>query len=300
MVRFRDVAWAVAAAAVLAGPRPAAATPITLTGNVANDFTQANGSVIVPIGYKDSTGTFQYTSGPNWVGVQQTVPNALPSGAFMQNVAFHYNASTDTMYVGIQGFNGANGHEILGDMTGNPNAAADSNPALGSVASATNSFLGSKSIALSFATASTNAAGQEVMGTPSIIAGIPAVKPDTTTPDFMVAHYNASSAGLPFSFGSPITNGGSLAFNTSAATPDFEFTINNFSKLTGINPTGPFFVQGFDGMAGSSAGKSQFLGQYVPSAQGGLSTPEPATWLAWSLILGGAGWRYGRRRVGRD
>ena len=299
MVRFRDVAWAVAAVAALAGPRPAAATPITLTGNVANDFTQSNGSVIVPIGYKDSSGTFQYTSGPNYVGVQQTVPNALPSGAFMQNVAFHYDASTDTMFVGIQGFTNANGHEILGDMTGNPNSAADSTPVVGSVSSPTNSFLASKSIALSFASASTNAAGQEMMGTPSIIAGIPAVKPNTTTPDFVVAHYSASSAGLPFSFGSSIANGGSLAFNTSSGRPDFEFTINNFSKITGINPTGPFFVQGFDGMAGSSAGKSQFTGLYIPSAQGGLSTPEPATWLAWSLILGGAGWRYGRRRVGR-
>ena len=40
MVRVRDVAWALAAAAVLlAGTRPASADPITLTGNVATDFT---------------------------------------------------------------------------------------------------------------------------------------------------------------------------------------------------------------------------------------------------------------------
>ena len=297
MVRFRDVAWAVAAAAVLAGARPAAATPITLTGNVANDFSTANQSVIVPIGYKDNTGTFQYTSGPNWVGVQQTVPNALPSGAFMQNVAFHYDSSTDTMYVGIQGFTNSNGHEILGDMTGNPNAAADSNPAVGAVATATNSFLGSKSIVMTFASATTNAQGQQVMGTPTLIAGIPAEKPNTTTPDFVVAHYSANSSGLPFSFGSTIANGGSLAFNTTSATPDFEYTINNFSKVTGINPTGPFFVQGFDGMAGSSAGKSQFLSLFVPPAEENL--PEPTTWLAWSVVLGGAGWRYRRRNKAR-
>ena len=49
MVRIRDVAWALAAAAVLAGSGPASADPITLTGNVANDFTAANGSVEIPI-----------------------------------------------------------------------------------------------------------------------------------------------------------------------------------------------------------------------------------------------------------
>ena len=301
MVRIRDVAWALAAAAVLAGSRPASADPINLTGNVGNDFTKANGSEVVPIGYTDSTGKFQYTSGPDWVGMQQTVPNALPSGAFMQNIAFNYNANTDTMYVGIQGFTNANGREILGDMSGTHDASQDanSNPALGPIASTTNSFLGTKSIAVDFAPVAKNAAGQNVMGTPTIIAGIPALKSSTTAPDFMVAHYSANASGIPFSFGQQIANGGSLAFNTTSATPDFEFTINNFSKVTGINPANGFYVQGFDGMSGSSAGKSQFLSLYAPPAPGGITTPEPTTWLAWMLLAGGATWRYRRRQVAR-
>src|SRR5262249_54058151 len=137
MVRIRVVAWALVAAA-LAAPRAASADPISLTGNVANDFTAANGSVEAPIGTMMG-GTFQYTSGPGWVaGADGNSPNQLVSGADMKNVWFNYNASTDTMYVGIQGFKNAAGqNEILGDISGNPNPVQDtnSNPALGPISS---------------------------------------------------------------------------------------------------------------------------------------------------------------------
>ena len=46
MVRFRDVAWALAARRPAGRARPASADPITLTGNVASDFTDANGSIV--------------------------------------------------------------------------------------------------------------------------------------------------------------------------------------------------------------------------------------------------------------
>jgi hypothetical protein len=310
MVRIRDVAWALAAAAVLAGSGPASADPITLTGNVANDFTAANGSVDNPIALRNSqgqlvtssTGQLTYTSGPGWVaGADGTQPNQLVSGADMKNIWFNYNSATDTMYVGIQGFTNAAGqHEILGDISGNPNPALDanSNPNLGPISSATNTWLGDKSIALAFAPIATNAAGQTTMGTASIVAGIPAIKPNTTTPDFQVAHYTANGSGLPFSFGTSIANGGSMAFNTTAATPDVEFTINNFSKVSGINPANGFYIEGFNGMAGGSAGKSEFEWfQTLPAPQ--FNTPEPATWMAWMLLAGGAGWRYRRRLAAR-
>ena len=287
MVRIRDVVWVLAAAATLAGTRPAAADPIAFTGNAATDFSNAPGSESVSL---------VASSGPNAVGVQQTVPNALPSGAEMQNLWFNYNAATDTMYVGVQGFTNANGHEILGDISGNPNPALDppNMPTLPAISSATNTWLGvEKSLAIAFAPAVTNAAGQTVAGTPTIIAGIPAGKGATTTPDFMVANYSAPSPGttnepqlLPNSFGTAIANGGSLAFNTTAATPDFEFTINNFSKVTGISAaalasnSAQFFIEGFNGMAGGSAGKTEFQWTQVPQPQG-LNTPEPTTWLAW-------------------
>ncbi len=312
MVRIRDVAWALAAAAVLAGSGPASADPITLTGNVANDFTVANGSVDNPIALRNSqgqleyssTGQLTYTSGPGWVaGADGTQPNQLVSGADMKNIWFNYNSATDTMYVGIQGFtNSAGQHEILGDISGNPNPALDanSNPSLGPISSTTNTWLGDKSIALAFAPITSNAAGQATAGTPSIIAGIPAIKSSTTAPDFEVAKYTANGSGLPFSFGTTIANGGSMPFNTTASTPDVEFTINNFSKVSGINPANGFYIEGFNGMAGGSAGKSEFEWfQALPAPQG-INTPEPATWMAWMLLAGGAGWRYRRRLAARS
>ena len=91
----------------------------------------------------------------------------------------------------------------------------------------------------------------------------------------MVAHYSANSSGIPFSFGQQIANAGSLAFNTTSATPDFEFTIKNFSQITGINPANGFFIEGFDGMAGSSAGKSQFLGLETPPVPQNITPRSP-------------------------
>lgn len=317
MVRFRDVAWALTATALLAGPRPAPAAPITLTGNVANDFTTANGSVEDPIVLRNATtnqpiltdGQMNYTSGPAWnSGPNGSTTGQLVSGADMQNIWFNYNASTDTMYVGIQGFKNAAGqNEILGDITGNPNPTLDTDASGNSTASATNTWLGLKSFAVAFAPIATNSSGQTVAGTPTIIAGVPAStpgdpntpKPNTTNPDFVVANYQANGAGLPFSFGTQISNGGSMPFNTTAATPDIEFTINNFSKVSGINPANGFYLEGFAGLPGSTSGKTSFpeFGSLpVPES---LNTPEPTTWLAWMLLAGGAGWRYRRRWVAR-
>ena len=183
MVRIRDVAWALAAAAVLAGSRPASADPITLTGNVANDFTAANGSVENPIALRiaraswySSTGQLTYTSGPGWVAgataaaqpvgqrrrhpehlvqLQRRPPTRCTSGSRASRTSPVSRRSSAT-------------------ISGNPNPALDANsnpsrPDLG----ATNTWLGDKSIALAFAPITTNAAGQTTTGTPSIIAGIP-------------------------------------------------------------------------------------------------------------------------------
>jgi hypothetical protein len=289
MVRIRDVAWALAAAAaVLAGSRPASADPITLTGNVASDFTADNGSVPVALKY----------NGPGYVaGPDGSNPNQLVSGVDMKSIWLHYNASTDTMSVGIQGYKNVAGQpEIFGDIAGNPNPALDAN------SSATNTFLGLKSVALTFAPVTQNASGQSVPGTPLIIAGIPQDKSlggSGTTDGFTVSKYSANGAGLPFSFGQQLPNSGNLAFNTSAAHPDFEFTINNFSKISGVNPSNPFFIEGYAGTPGTGSGKSQFSWIETPPVPQGLNTPEPTTWLAWMMLAGGAGWRYRRRLMAR-
>ena len=233
MVRIRDVAWAMAAAAViLAGSRPALAGPISLTGNTATDFTAANGSIIVPV-----------NEGPGVIaGPDGSAPGQLVGGFDIQSIRLNYNAATDTMYVGIQGYKNAAGQEqIFGDATGNPNPAADPNPNLG----------GLKSVAIAFAPLTLNAAGKDVPGTPAIIAGIPQDKSMAgvgTIDGFTVSQYAANASGLEFSFGHQLAQyTGNLAYNPSAANPDLEFTINNFSKIPGLNLSNGFYLQAYAG-----------------------------------------------------
>ena len=198
-------------------------------------------------------------------GADGTQPNQLVSGADMKNIWFNYNATTDTMYVGVQGFtNSAGQSEILGDITGNPNAAAR-RPELpipaGPISSATNTWLGLKSIAIAGLRAGDHpreCRRPDDDGDAVDHRRHPRAQADATaTPDFQVAQYTASTPGsgnqpqlLPNSFGTAIANGGGLAFNTTAAHPDFEFTINNFQQDFRHQPRWPtglpdLYIEGF-------------------------------------------------------
>ncbi len=290
MVRVRDVGWALAAIALfLPAPRAAHADPVTLTGNVANDFTTSNGSVMIPL--VNPAG--EYMNGPGFVdGPNGSDPNTLVAGVDMKNIWINYNASTDTMYVGIQGFtNVAGKEEIFGDLSGNLNPALDSSPAVGPIASATNTFLGLKAVALAFAPTTQNASGQNVMGTPTIIAGIPQDKSQGgsgTIDGFTVSNFSPNGAGLPFNFGTQLAGAGNLAFNTTAATPDFEFTINNFSKISGINPANGFYIEGYAGMPGNRRWQVAVLVDRGPSGAPELQRPG-AHDLAGLAAAGGRG-----------
>ncbi len=291
MVRVRDVVWALAAAAVmLAGSRPALADPITLTGNVAGDFTTSNGSIMIPV-----------NQGPYEIAGTSPSGNNLVGGVNIQNIWLNYNASTDQMVVGIQGYKNAAGQqEIFGDYSGNPNPAADTSVTTNPDGSL-NNFGGLKSIALAFAPLTVTAAGQTVPGTPSIIAGIPQDKSlggSGTIDGFTVSNYNGNSL-LEFGFGQQLAGAGNLAFNPSAAHPDLEFTINNFSKISGMNLKNGFYLEAYSGTAGSTEGKVQTSWIYSPAPEG-INTPEPTTWLAWLLLAGGgAGWQHRRRLAAR-
>jgi hypothetical protein len=291
MVRVRDVVWALAAAAVmLAGSRPTLADPITLTGNIASDFTTSNGSIMIPV-----------DQGPVEIAGTSPTGNNLVGGVDIQNIWLNYNPTTDTMYVGIQGYkNSAGQEEIFGDYSGNPNPAADTSVTTNADGSL-NNFGGLKSVALAFAPLTENAAGKNVAGTPSIIAGIPQDKSQGgsgTIDGFTVSQYNGNSL-LEMGFGNQIANAGNLAYNPSAAHPDLEFTINNFSKISGINPANGLYLEAYSGTAGSTEGKVQTSWIYSPPSPQGI-TPEPTTWMAWILLLaGGAGWQYRRRLAGR-
>jgi hypothetical protein len=280
MVRIRDVAWVLAAAAVaLAGPGLALADQITLTGNVASDFTASNGSTMIPV-----------DQGPGVIaGPDGTTPGQLPAGVFIQNIWLNYNSSTDQMYVGIQGYKVKGQQEIFGDDTGSPNPANDPNP----------NFGGLKSFAIAFAPVAQNAAGQNVPGAPSIIAGVPQIKPPSASPDtpyFLVSQYSANGGGLEFSFGKALSSAGSMAFNPSAAHPDMEFTINNFSKISGVNLGQGLYLEAYSGITGTTDGKVQTSWIFTPEPQ---SLPEPTTWMVWAALAGGAAFRFRRGRRSR-
>src|ERR1700755_2328402 len=133
MVRTRDVVWALAAAALTpAASGSAPGDPISLTGFAANDFTAANGSIIVPV-----------YQGPGVIaGPDGTDPGQLVGGFDIQSIRLNYDAKTDIMSVGIQGYKNAAGLEqIFGDATGNLDPSKDPNP----------NFGGSKSVAIAFA-----------------------------------------------------------------------------------------------------------------------------------------------------
>ena len=279
MVSIRGVAWALAVAVSLAAFRPALADPITLTGNVASDFTTANGSIEVPVNL-----------GPGMVtGPTGSTPGQLVSGVDIQNIWVNYNSTTDQLDVGFQGYkNVAGQQEIFGDNSGNPNPALDPNP----------NFGGLKSFAITFAPVTINALGQTVAGTPSIIAGIPqnkALGGTGTIDGFTVSSYSPNAAGLPFSFGSQIANAGNLAFNPSAAQPDAEFTINNFSKISGVSLTNGFFLEAYSGTPGNQEGKLETSYLWVPPLEP-QQLPEPTTWVVWTIMAGGVAYRFRRSR----
>jgi hypothetical protein len=282
MVRIRDVALALTAAVVtLAAPRPALANPIPLTGFVANDFTPANGSVIVPV-----------YQGPGVIaGPDGSAPGQLVGGFDIQSIRLNYDATTDTMSVGIQGYKNAAGLEqIFGDATGNLDPSKDPSP----------NFGGSKSVAIAFAPLGHDANGKPVAGSPAIIAGIPSDKSmggNGTTDGFTVSQFSSNPSGLEFSFGKQLAQyTGNLAYNPSAAHPDLEFTIKNFSQIPGLNMKNGFYLQAYAGAPGDQNGEVQTAWTFSPAPQG-FNAPEPMTWLAWMLLAGGAGWRQYRRRL---
>ena len=160
MVRIRDmaIAWIPDSGRCC---RPSSAGPmgLTLTGNVADGLSRpTTGSNPIRRYRSRPSVPTRVIAGPNG-----STPGTLVAGWVIQDIRTHYNASTDTMFVGIQGYKNVSGQEeIFGDSTGNPNAALDPNP----------NFGGDKSIAIPFAPV-TSVTRPARAGTSTIIAGIP-------------------------------------------------------------------------------------------------------------------------------
>jgi hypothetical protein len=283
---------------VLLGARSVGAAPIsstapTMTGNVATDFTLPG--TLRFQGPLDTT--------PAHIG-QASWMNAagLVSGWNFNYINTYYNASTDTMYVGVKnwGISGdVDGKGLIGKSDPQLTNNGGSNPA---------NFGGDKAMAIAFAPL-TGTYNPNNPPTPVLVAGLPYIKSqaDPSGLDgFTVAKWS-SSGGPPYdlagSFGSAIKGTGSmLYFNPSAATPNFEFKIVGFEKLTGINPAKGFMLYAQDGSIGSIVTGTDYL--MMPSTQGQQvtqqATPEPSTWLLWAGLAGGVAWKYRRSRSRRS
>jgi hypothetical protein len=270
--------------AALLGARSVSADPITFTGNVANDFNPTTTSGVVVITDSLHENDPAHIAQPAWMTSQ-----GLISGYNIKDVRLDYNASTDTMYVGV------NTYGVAGSAWGGgtpPAGTAGVDPA---------NFGGDKSMVVGFAALNGTFSTFNIPA-PVVVAGISASEAQRGTglDGFTVAKYaGGTSPGtldLVTGFGQTLTSGmGNLAFNPSTATPGFEFTITNFSKLLGANPANGLIVETQDGSDQAvGVGNDQLVG-VVPTF-GAQTIPEPATWMVWACLAGGLAWRRIRSR----
>ena len=130
-----------------------------------------------------------------------------------------------------------------------------------------------------------------------VVAGVPADKTvaGTGTDGFTVVQYNATKAangGLAYSFGTSLPQYmGNLAFDPSPAHPQLEFTIKNFSKIPGLDPTKGFWISAYAGSSLDGVAGEAYLSWSKVPANAEQNIPEPTTWLAWTLVAGAAACR---------
>lgn len=286
-MRLRVMRFSLAFLALI-GARPVLADPINFTGFVDKDFNRADPNVQVTKVTDDPLriGQAQFMTDRGWV-----------SGWSIQDIRTSYDPKSDTLSVGVNTFTNKQGAKgIVGDSDGNGDPAT-ADPLMTKAGGVEEPHLGgSKSVAI--ALAPDGPKGPSEAGTPVVIAGVPADKATQGpgTDGFNVAAYKGLDLGLPYNFGKTLTsNLGALAFDPSAAHPGFEFTIKNFSKIPGIDPFSGFWVSAYAGSPHDAvAGEVSLAATRIPAfAPEGI--PEPATLLAWSLVVGGAALRVRRR-----
>ena len=292
MVRSRLCFLGLAALALWSA-RPASAASITLTGNVANDFSATNPNVnITPVSNNPANiGQAAFMTQNGWV-----------SGWAVSDIRSAYDATTDSLYVGINTFKNSQGtRAIVGDSdgNGNPGVASPQMTAQGGIDSP--NLEGRKSVDVAFAPDGPN--GQSSPGNAVIIAGVPADKtgmPATVASAqdyFLVSMYKGVNLGLGYNYGQALPNlNGGLAFNPSAQTPGFEFTIKHFST-SGLDATKGFWIKAYAGSPDDVvAGEAALAYTRIPAFQG-QEVPEPTTVLLWSAVAGGAFLHRSRRKA---
>jgi hypothetical protein len=244
----------------------------SLSGNVETDFPSTQSGVITLVNPRYPT------TNPE----QYLATNNMTTGWAIKDVRLVYDQPTDTLYVGLNFFG------VAGDADGNGNPGTVSSAAAAKGAIDLPNLGGRESITVGF-----NLTG----GTkPDFLAGVPQNKQQAGPGliGFTFSAYQNLNTSLAQSYGTALTNHlGTLFFNPSAATPDFIFSVANFSQLPGYDPINGF---GLVAYAGSPDDTYAEEGVLFPRVAFGR-IPEPATAVAWSLAtLAGIAWRVRARR----
>lgn len=227
----------------------AAALALLAAGTASADVTPPGGAVLADITYPTGPSHFAMAS---WV---------TSSGWDVKEVVFTYYATTDTLDVDIK----TTGIAGDADGSGNPGGPDPRLTAAGGVNPA--NIGGRGSITVGFAAA--NPDKGHTMGAGVAVAGVPEYKPANAPNDgFQLAQYVAGNQ-LQTSYGAPITTAvGTLLYNPSASHPDFEFTIQNFSKLYGMSLSNGFYFSGYAGSPDDVVvGEDQINWTYVSGFQ---------------------------------
>lgn len=258
----------------------AVAAPINFTGFVSQDFNPAvNPDVVVtPVsGNSLNIGQSQWITNNGWI-----------SGWSIQDIRTFYDSNSDTMFVGVNTFANKDGkYAPFGQANGDPSGSSTpyDPPRLG----------GDKSIAIAFAPVSLTS--PNAPGTPLVVAGVPADKTvaGTGTDGFTVSTYNAAAAangGLAYAFGKTLPQYSGSMSDPTPAHPQLEFTIKNFGQIPGLNGKDGFWIAAYAGSAVDGVAGEAYLAWTKIPANAQQNIPEPATWLAWSLVSGLAAWRF--------
>ncbi len=293
MDRRRIAKWAAALALGGAIGSNARAGAVTFTGNVTSDFpTLGLGIAQEPGLQPGDVGQSAWITQAGWV-----------NGWTIKNVDFDYNKATDTMQVGVAFYS------IAGDPSGNPSGSDPRVAAAGGSAPA--NLGGRDSISVEFAGSNANGTAPTA---PVIVAGVPEQKSSSYTglDGFTVATAGTSSS-IQSNYGTQINSAmGNLAFSPSPATPDFEFTIKNWSQFAALNGSQGFWVSSYAGSPDDAvAGESNLPWYHIklpaeqitganpppPPPTPPPTVPEPTTVVAWSLMIAGAAWVHRLKRI---
>ncbi|WP_406695364.1 hypothetical protein V5E97_30505 [Singulisphaera sp. Ch08] len=283
MVSRNALRWTLATLALL-GASSVSAGPINFTGFVENDFNSEDDSVKVIQGAPDPLNRI--------VQMPEMTAQGIINGYALKDMRLSYDYQSDRLYVGL------NTYSIAGNAIGNGGAdLANRLNQLGGVDPA--NLGGNKSITVGIAGKNLNDSLKP--GSTVLLAGVPADKAyaGSGLNGFTVTSY-VNRGGIQNSYGSQLPNHqGTLAFSPSAAHPGFEFTIENFSKISPnlLDPAQGFWIRAYLGSPNDNPiGEESTAYMFVPSF--GPQVPEPATLLSWTVVAAAAGaLRLRRRRV---